>query len=165
MVDIKVVYKPIDDIIPYENNPRKNDKAVDVVANSIKMFGFRNPIIIDKDNVIVAGHTRLKAAKKLGINRVPTVSADDLTPDEVKAFRLADNKVAEAAEWDFEILTAELGILETQFDMTDYGFSDYNPQDYFDDGESIGVQTADVDDYESKSKVIECPHCGFKFEV
>lgn len=88
----------IKDIRPYEKNPRKNNSAVAYVAESIKQFGFKVPIIIDKNNVIVAGHTRYKAAKKLGINTVPAIIADDLTDEQIKAFRLADNKVAEQAE-------------------------------------------------------------------
>lgn len=102
--EMKIIYKDIDSLIPYENNPRKNDKAVKYVAESIKQFGFKIPIIIDKNNVIVAGHTRRKAAKKLKLKEVPCVVADDLTEEEIKAFRVADNKVAEKSEWDFEIL-------------------------------------------------------------
>ena len=82
----------VNDLIPYINNPRINDKAVDKVAASIKEFGFKNPIIIDKGNVIIAGHTRLKAAKKLGLEEIPTIKAEDLTDEQVKAYRLVDNK-------------------------------------------------------------------------
>lgn len=99
-----IVLKKISDIRPYENNPRKNDEAVKYVAESIKQFGFKVPIVIDKDGIIVAGHTRYKAAKKLNLKEVPCIVADDLTDEQVKAFRLADNKVAEKAEWDFELL-------------------------------------------------------------
>lgn len=89
----------IDDIKPYENNPRDNDDAVDSVANSIKEFGWQQPIVVDKDNVIIVGHTRYKAAKKLGMDKVPVVVASKLTPEQVKAYRLADNKVGELADW------------------------------------------------------------------
>ena len=106
------------ELIPYSNNPRNNESAVDAVAASIKEFGFKVPIIIDKDNVIVAGHTRLKAAKKLGIETVPCLIADDLTEDQIKAFRLADNKVSEFAEWDFEALKAELDNID--IDMSEF---------------------------------------------
>ena len=106
----------------YENNPRLNDKAVEAVAESIKQFGFKVPIIIDRDNVIVAGHTRLKAARFLGMEYVPCIIADDLTEDQVKAFRLADNKTAEFAEWDFSALEKELE--EIEMDMTAFGFDD-----------------------------------------
>ncbi len=85
---------PLADLHPYEKNPRRNDNAVDTVANSIRTFGFKVPLVIDKDNVIVCGHTRYKAAQKLGLDSVPCVAADDLSPAQVKAFRLADNKVS-----------------------------------------------------------------------
>lgn len=116
----------IKELIPYENNPRKNDKAVEQVANSIKEFGFKVPIVIDKDNIIVAGHTRLKAAKKLGLDKVPCIVADDLTEDQINAFRLADNKVAEMAEWDFDKLEAELANIS--MDMFEFGFEDLAQQ-------------------------------------
>ena len=111
----------VDQIHPYENNPRKNDDAVDRVAASIDQFGFKVPIVIDKDGVIVCGHTRLKAAKKLKLQEVPCVRADDLTEEQIKAYRLADNKVGEAAEWDLDLLDEELdGIYD--IDMSDFGF-------------------------------------------
>lgn len=113
------------DLMPYENNPRNNDAAVDAVANSIKQFGFKVPIVIDKDNVIVAGHTRLKAAEKLGLDKVPCIIADDLTEEQIKAFRLADNKTAELAEWDFEKLESELQELaDLDVEMAQFGFDD-----------------------------------------
>ena len=118
---MQIIYKKIDEVIPYENNPRKNEQAVDYVAKSIKEFGFKNPIIIDKNNVIVAGHTRVLAAKKLGLKEVPTIMADDLTEEQVKAFRLADNKVAEFAEWDEDLLKMELDDID--IDMEDFGFT------------------------------------------
>lgn len=111
------------DLIPYDKNPRKNDEAVKYVMESIKEFGFKVPIVIDKNNVIVAGHTRYKAAKKLKIQEVPCIVADDLTDEQIKAFRLADNKVSEQAQWDFDILAEELEDL-IDFDMTVFGFED-----------------------------------------
>lgn len=117
-----VVNLKIKDLKPYEKNPRKNDGAVEYVANSIKEFGFKVPIVIDKDNVIVAGHTRYKAAKKLGLKEVPAIVADDLTDEQVKAFRLADNKVAEQTEWDYALLADELDEI-LGIDMEDFGFS------------------------------------------
>lgn len=116
-----IIEMSVDALIPYENNPRKNDQAVDKVALSISAFGFKVPIIIDADDVIVAGHTRLKAAKKLGLKTVPCIRADDLTDEQIKAFRLADNKVSEFAEWDEEKLLAELEKLEN-IDMSQFGF-------------------------------------------
>jgi site-specific DNA-methyltransferase (adenine-specific) len=118
-----IINKPITEIIPYANNPRKNGAAVDKVAASIKEFGFKVPIIIGKDNVIVTGHTRLLAAQKLGLETVPCVIADDLTPAQIKAFRLADNKTAEFSEWDDEMLKVELEELgELNFDLDLTGF-------------------------------------------
>lgn len=116
----------ISSLIEYENNPRNNDGAVDAVAESIKQFGFKVPIVIDRDNVIVAGHTRLKAARKIGLEKVPCIVADDLTPEQIKAFRLADNKTAELADWDFSALEkelAELSEMDVDFDMEDFGFN------------------------------------------
>ena len=112
----------IKDLTPYSNNPRINDQAINAVAASIQEFGFKVPIVVDKNNVIITGHTRLKAAKKLGMKEVPVILADDLTPDQVKAFRLADNKTGELAIWDFEKLEAELD--EIDMDMEDFGFDE-----------------------------------------
>lgn len=109
----------------YENNPRNNDAAVDAVAKSISDFGFKVPIVIDRNNVIIAGHTRLKAAKTLGLEKVPCIVAEDLTPEQVKAFRLADNKTAELAEWDFDKLETELAELaEFGVEMDGFGFDE-----------------------------------------
>lgn len=120
---MKVEAKSIDDIKPYENNPRDNDDAVDAVANSIKEFGWQQPIVVDNEGVIIAGHTRYKAAKKLGLKHVPVVVADNLTPDQVKAYRLADNKTAELADWDMDLLNDELDQIRN-IDMSDFGFDD-----------------------------------------
>lgn len=105
---MKIIDFKIDSLKEYKNNPRFNDAAVVKVAASIKEFGFKVPIVVDKDNVIIAGHTRLKAAKSLGLDTVPCIIADDLTEEQVKAFRLADNKTGELAEWDIEKLHEEL---------------------------------------------------------
>ena len=120
---MKVEERNLADIRPYEKNPRKNDEAVKYVAASIKEFGFKVPIVIDNDGVIVAGHTRYKAAKKLKMETVPCIVADDLTEEQIKAFRLADNKVAEKAEWDFDLLSSELDEL-FEFDMGAFGFEE-----------------------------------------
>ena len=117
---MNILQIPIEEVTPYTNNPRRNDTAVNSVAESIKEFGFKVPIIIDKNNVIVAGHTRVKAAKKLGLESVPCIMADDLSEEQVNAFRLADNKVAEAAEWDFDKLEEELNNIS--IDMSVFGF-------------------------------------------
>ena len=129
----------IDEIKPYEKNPRKNEDSVKFVANSIKEFGFKVPIVIDADNVIVAGHTRWKAAKQLGLEKVPCIKADDLSPAQIKAFRLADNKVGEFSQWDLDLLGDELKDLGDVFDMGDFGF--FDPMD--DD-----APTGDDDDFD-----------------
>lgn len=113
----------IDQLTPYDHNPRQNDGAVDAVAASIKNFGFKVPVVIDRERVIVAGHTRFKAAKKLGLESVPCIVADDLTDEQIRAFRLADNKVGELAGWDFDLLNMELAGIE-ELDMTQFGFLD-----------------------------------------
>lgn len=118
---MEVVEININEITPYENNPRINDKAVKGVANSIQEFGFQNPIILDKNHVVICGHTRLKAAKKLGYETVPCIVAGALTDEQVKALRLADNKVAEKAEWDEDALREELNSI-LNIDMEDFGF-------------------------------------------
>lgn len=119
---IEIVMRDIGELTPYENNPRNNDIAVDAVAASIQQFGFKNPVIIDKDGVIVAGHTRYKAAQKLGITDIPCISADDLSDEQIKAFRLADNKTAELAEWDEDLLGKEMQEI-INIDMSQFGFS------------------------------------------
>lgn len=130
----------------YENNPRKNDEAVGPVAESIKEFGFKVPIIVDKDNVIVAGHTRYKAAKRLKLKEVPCIVADDLTEEQIKAFRLADNKVGEIAEWDYNILELELDGI-SNIDMSLFNFDMNSIEDNFDtdfelpDGDTPSTRT------------------------
>lgn len=119
---INVVMKKISELKDYENNPRKNDKAVDAVANSINSFGFKVPVIIEPDGTIIAGHTRVKASKKLGIEEIPCIVADDLTDDQVKAFRIADNKTAELADWDMDKLVDELKLIDME--MEQFGFDD-----------------------------------------
>ena len=117
---METITKKVSELIPYINNPRNNDDAVDAVASSIKNFGFKVPIVVDSKNEIINGHTRLKAAKKLGLETVPVIVADDLTPEQIKAFRLADNKVGEIATWDENALTVEIENLD--FDMSEFGF-------------------------------------------
>ncbi len=139
----------IENIIPYINNPRKNDHAVDKVASSIKNFGFKNPIIVDKDNEIIAGHTRLKAAKKLGMKEVPVIRAEDLTEAQVKAFRIADNKTAEFAEWDMELLEIELEGLDDLF--TGFDFDELD--ELFQDGEYIETEEDDFEIEEPENPI------------
>ena len=119
---MQIIYKKVEDLKPYEKNPRKNRKAVKYVANSIKQFGFKVPLVIAENNVVVCGHTRLLASKKLGLEEVPCIIADDLSEEELKAFRLADNKVSEQSEWNFDLLNDEFEDLGG-FDFEDFGFS------------------------------------------
>jgi DNA modification methylase len=119
---MKIIMMKTDDLIEYDNNPRHNEEAVEAVANSISEFGFKVPIIITSDNIIVAGHTRLKASKKLGLSEVPCIIANDLTEEQIKAFRLADNKTSELATWDFDALMEELDNID--LDMLQFGFED-----------------------------------------
>lgn len=118
---MKIIEKNIKDITPYENNPRNNEDAVDKVAESIKEFGFQQPIVVDKDNVVIVGHTRLKAAERLGLDKVPVVIADELSEEQAKAYRLADNKTNEIATWKFDVLNEELLDIG-QIDMSKFGF-------------------------------------------
>ena len=127
----------------YDNNPRNNDGAVDAVAASIREFGFKVPVIVDGDNVIVAGHTRVKAARKLGMSAVPCIIADDLTPEQIRAFRLADNKTAELAGWDFTKLEEELLEISNQFDMSAFGF---DMSDFEEEKEIIEDEVPEVDE-------------------
>lgn len=117
---MNIVMKPLHDLHPYENNPRNNDAAVEYVANSIQSFGFKVPIILDRNDIIVCGHTRYEAAKKVGLSDVPCIYANDLDDEQIKAFRLADNKVSEIATWDDDLLSLELQDLT--IDMGDFGF-------------------------------------------
>ena len=119
---MNIVDKRLDELQPYDNNPRKNDGAVPYVAESIRRYGFKVPIVIDKDGVIVAGHTRYLASIELGLETVPCIVADDLTDEQVREFRLVDNKVAEMASWDNEML--ELELEELDFGGFDFGFPD-----------------------------------------
>lgn len=119
--NMEIITRKLSEIKPYEKNPRKNDAAVEFVMNSIKEFGFKVPIVIDKDGVIVAGHTRYKASKKLKLTEVPCIIADDLTPEQIKAYRLADNRVAEKSEWDIDLLSGELDDI-LNIDMAQFDF-------------------------------------------
>ena len=136
----KIIQKGIDEIIPYDKNPRKNDKAVDKVANSIRAFGFQSPIIIDEQNVIICGHTRFKAAKKLGLKQVPCIIATGLTDAEIRAYRIADNKVGELAEWDNELLASELDLCE--MNMGDFGVETPSTNEDDNASDEIDVKSA-----------------------
>ncbi|MEQ8789498.1 MAG: DNA modification methylase [Pirellulaceae bacterium] len=120
---MKIELRPLSEIKPYPNNPRVNDDAVDAVAASLREFGFRQPIVVDSEGVIICGHTRWKAAQKLGLEKVPVHVAKDLSPEQIKAYRIADNQTAELAEWDYDLLPIELGELQAaNYDLGLLGF-------------------------------------------
>lgn len=123
----EIVMVCLDDIVPYENNPRHNENAIDKVAESIKEFGFTNPILLDCDDVIIAGHTRYEASKLLGLEEVPCMYLTDLSDEQVKAYRLVDNKTGEFANWDFNALSKELAEIGGDIDMSLFDF----PEDEF----------------------------------
>lgn len=143
---MQIISKALQGLVPYENNPRKNDEAVKYVAESIKQFGFKVPIIVDKDNIIVAGHTRYKAAMQLGLDVVPCIVADDLTEEQIKAFRLADNKVGEFADWDDKLLQLEFDDILT-IDMEDFGFE--FADDFFEE------EAKETPEYEFTTELLE----------
>ena len=148
---MKIVEKNIDELKPYENNPRFNDDAVQYVANSIKEFGFKVPIVIDKNGTIITGHTRYKASLELGLNKVPCIIADDLNEEQIKAFRLVDNKVSEISSWNLEFLEDELANID--LNMEDFGFEDINI-------EWDSVDTLSEETYEEPThNMLECPAC------
>lgn len=152
---MEIKYIKIGDLKPYEKNPRYNDEAVEYVANSIKKFGFKVPIIIDKNNTIVAGHTRYKASKELGLKEVPCIVADDLTDEQIKAFRLADNKVSEKASWNLELLGEEIkGLAELDFnidDLTQLGFGSFELSMLENDVEPEGYDDDLIEEYSENS--------------
>lgn len=158
-MEIKMI--KIEDLVPYENNPRNNDGAVEYVANSIKKFGFKVPLVIDKNNVIVTGHTRYKASKQLGLKEVPCIIADDLTDKQIQAFRIADNKTNDMAEWNDDLLAVELKDVLDDIDMTDFGFGDFElsmliddmePEKYDDD--LIKQYSENADDFLTNKRII-----------
>ena len=149
---MEIIYKNIDDLVRYKNNPRKNENAISDVAKSIKEYGFKIPIVIDKNNVIICGHTRLEACKLLNIKKIPCIIAEDLNDEQIKAFRLVDNKVAEYSRWDYEKLKEELKNIK--IDLFDFEYNDdldISDEDFISDTEI------------TKEKIIKkyvCPKCG-----
>lgn len=149
---MQIILKKITEIFPYENNPRNNDDAVQPVADSIREFGFKVPIIIDKAGTIVAGHTRYRAAQMLGIKEVPVIVADDLNENQIKAFRLIDNKASEFAEWDFVALDEELKGIDIEafdFDFSEFGFPEEFTTSFIDDLEEGDVYSSVMGDKET----------------
>ncbi len=147
-MSVTIVMMKTSELIPYDKNPRDNDKGVDAVANSIKAYGFKVPIVIDKKNVIVTGHTRLKAAKKLGLEEVPCIVADDLTDEQIRQFRIVDNKTAELSDWNFDLLREELLAMD-DVDMVQFGFDDLD--------EILKTEVKD-DDFDEDEELPENPY-------
>ena len=150
---LEIIYKGIDEVIPYENTPRINDDAVSKVVASIKEFGFKNPIIVDKDNVILAGHTRHRAAQELGLDQVPTIIIDDIDKDRARAFRIADNRTSDSAFWDVELLEEILLELQedTDMDLEEFGFEEIEAKDLF---EEVEVKQVELGEPEKKDDSI-----------
>ncbi|GAB6166169.1 DNA modification methylase [Thermostilla marina] len=141
---MKIENRKLADVRPYERNPRINDQAVDAVVESIRQFGFRQPIVVDTEGVIICGHTRWKAAQKLGLEKVPVHVAKDLTPEQVKAYRIADNKTAELATWDYDLLPLELGELQdADYDLGLLGFTADDLAKLLDPGVKEGLADPD----------------------
>lgn len=162
---MEITEKRLEELKPYDNNPRKNDKAVEALVESIKEFGFRVPLIISNENVIISGHTRYKAAEELELEIVPCIVADKLTADEVKQFRIVDNKTQELAKWDFAALAEELESITT-INMDAFGFAAFSD----DNGEPVEITSSlnegeevDLDDFDDDQFDHECPECGFKW--
>lgn len=156
---MEIVYRKLNELKPYENNPRINEEAVEYVANSIKEFGFKVPLVITADGVIVAGHTRYQASKELGLSEVPCIVADDLTDEQIKAFRIADNKTASKSAWDYDKLKLELEDID--MNMLDFGFEefelsmimgDYMPERY--DEELVKQYSEKADDFLENKRII-----------
>lgn len=146
---MQIEYRKIDEIIPYVNNPRDNTDAIDAVASSIKQYGFLVPMVIDKEDEIITGHTRFLAVKKLGLEEVPTIKADNLSEAQIKAFRLVDNKVAEISTWDSELLANELEELSEMGVLLDeFGFENLEEEPNEIEDETIYTRKVDVPQYE-----------------
>lgn len=167
MGNLKVEQWKTENVIPYKNNPRHNDQAVESVAESIKQFGFQQPIVIDTDGVVIVGHTRLKAAKKLGLKTVPVIVADNLSEEKAKAYRLADNKTGELAGWNFELLDIELEELKelSDIDMTDFGFFDSSNISDEDLEQWLEDEKEPKEEQEENKETLICPKCGEVIEI
>ena len=153
----------VKDLIPYERNTKKHDKTqINNVAESIKQYGFVQPIVIDKDNVVVIGHCRLLAAKQLKMKEVPCVCVDELTDEQVKALRIVDNKSNESP-WDFDILPDELAELDLSGFDFDFGFDDEEETVTSESKEATGAVEYGTEDFSDEKFECECPRCGFKF--
>jgi ParB-like chromosome segregation protein Spo0J len=165
MTQLKFETWPIERLIEYARNPRKNDHAVDKIAGAIKEFGFRIPVVAKSDGLVVDGHLRLKAAKKLGLTEVPVILADDMTEVQIKAFRISVNRMAEFADWDNEMLAlelAEIGELGFNLDLTGFTAEDIQSLQSPDFEPGTEDDQGKLDQLDPK--YIACPHCGKEFD-
>ena len=160
---MQIVQMKLSEIRPYEHNPRRNDASVDTVANSIREFGFQQPIVVDGQHVIIAGHTRYKAAKKLRMKEVPVIVADTLTEEQVRAYRIADNSAGSASTWDFDKLLDELGAISydmvdfgLDFTLTDDGDIDFSNLEQYKDQEHTEEYDAFLDKFKEKHTTDDC---------
>jgi len=163
MMKMEIKQIEVDKLLAYEKNNKKHpQKQIDLIVKSIKEFGFKNPILIDKKNIIIAGHGRCEAAKIIGMKEVPCIRCDDLTPSQVKAYRLADNKLAELAEWDFDNIKFELEELQLEgFDIELTGFDMLDENIDFEDWQ---LDTPEKNkEKNDNAKKCKCPACGFEF--
>lgn len=157
---MNIIEVKIGDIKAYSKNAKKhNEKQITAIAKSIEKFGFRQPLVIDKNNEIVVGHGRYLAAVQLGMETVPCEYADDLTDEQIKAYRLADNKLNESP-WDFRLVDEELEVIK-DFDMSEFGFEGMVS---FDES-SLDELFMDAPPKEKEAKKVQCPHCGEWIEV
>lgn len=150
--ELKIVYLPIEKIKPYKDNPRDNSKAIKKVAASIHENGFRQPLVLDKNRVIITGHTRFEAAKTLGMEKLPCIIADDMSKEKVKAYRIADNKVAEYSTWNDSLLASEMEALkELGYDLEDTGFSEIEIMELTEDILPEKYDSKEFKDYEDEA--------------
>ena len=162
---MKVALTPVGQVVPYARNPRKNDAAVAKVAASIKEFGFRQPIVVDEEMVVIAGHTRLLAARQLGVAKVPVHIAEGLTDTQAKAYRLADNRTGQDAEWDMDLLGLEMRDLDyVEFDLSLTGFDSLEIKDVMNEGDFGPGSIEDQGRLDEKNPV-RCPECGHEFST
>lgn len=162
--DMEVINLKLTEVRPYENNPRHNEDAVGLVAESIRRFGFNVPILLDADKVIVAGHTRYEAAKVLGLEEVPCIIMEDMSEEAARQFRIVDNKTGELSSWDYEKLIAELDNIKG-IDMSIFDFGKFdkaaepaNLESNLDEGKEL-----DLTEFEDEIFDFECPYCGFRW--
>jgi ParB family transcriptional regulator, chromosome partitioning protein len=149
---MKIEIADINSIKPYENNPRKlSEKAIEKVAMSLKEYGFRQPIVVDKDRIIVVGHTRFRASKKLGFKEVPITIADNLTPEQINGYRIADNRTSQESEWDFQPLQKELSDLaDLNFNLELTGFNDSELDNYITFENDVDIDLPDIPNEDKK---------------